>query len=50
MIPAHFRTHFTPAGVNPGLDEFKDLADQVRREAEDQARQHGRGLAGVSSS
>ena len=42
--------NFTLVGVNPALDEFKDLADQLRRETEDQARQHGRGLAGVSSS
>ena len=41
--------NFTLVGVNPALDEFKDLADQLRRETEDRARQHGRGLAGVSS-
>ena len=39
--------HFTLVGVNPALDEFKDLADQLRRETEDQARRHGRGLVGV---
>jgi FMN-dependent NADH-azoreductase len=41
-------THFALVGVNPALDEFKELADQLRRETEDQARRHGRGLAGVS--
>jgi FMN-dependent NADH-azoreductase len=42
--------NFTLVGVNPALDEFKDLADQLRQETEEQARQHGRGLAGVSHS
>jgi FMN-dependent NADH-azoreductase len=37
--------NFTLVGVNPALDEFKDLADQLRQETEAQARQHGRGLA-----
>ncbi|MGN6608754.1 MAG: FMN-dependent NADH-azoreductase [Jatrophihabitans sp.] len=37
---------FTLVGVNPALDEFKDLADQLRVEAERVARQHGRDLAG----
>ena len=39
--------NFTLVGVNPALDEFKDLADQLRRETEDQARRHGRDLVGV---
>ena len=41
--------NFTLVGVNPALDEFRGLADQLRQETEDQARQHGRGLAGVST-
>jgi FMN-dependent NADH-azoreductase len=35
---------FTNVGVNPGLDRFKDLARQLRGEAEEQARRHGREL------
>jgi len=35
---------FTLVGVNPALDQFKDLARQLRREAEEQARRHGREL------
>ena len=35
---------FTNVGVNPVLDRFKDLARQLRREAEEQARRHGREL------
>jgi len=35
---------FTNVGVNPALDQFKDLAYQLRREAEAQARRHGREL------
>src|SRR5580692_600296 len=35
---------FTNVGVNPVLDRFKDLARQLRQEAEDQARRHGREL------
>lgn len=35
---------FTNLGVNPALDRFKDLARQLRREAEAQARHHGREL------
>jgi FMN-dependent NADH-azoreductase len=35
---------FTLVGVNPALDEFKDLAAQLRTAAEDQAREHGRSL------
>ena len=35
---------FTTVGVNPALDRFKDLARQLRREAEEQARRHGREL------
>jgi FMN-dependent NADH-azoreductase len=32
-------------GVNPALDQFKDLARQLRQEAEEQARRHGRALS-----
>ncbi len=35
---------FTLVGVNPALDRFQDLARQLRREAEEQARRHGREL------
>jgi FMN-dependent NADH-azoreductase len=35
---------FTNVGVNPALDRFTDLARQLRREAEEQARRHGREL------
>jgi FMN-dependent NADH-azoreductase len=35
---------FTLVGVNPALDQFKDLARQLRQEAEEQARRHGREL------
>jgi FMN-dependent NADH-azoreductase len=35
---------FTLVGVNPALDQFKDLARELREEAEDQARRTGRQL------
>jgi FMN-dependent NADH-azoreductase len=35
---------FTLVGVNPALDQFKELASQLRQEAEEQARRHGRQL------
>jgi FMN-dependent NADH-azoreductase len=38
-------TNFTSVGVDPALDQFKGLARQLRREAEEQARHHGRELA-----
>jgi FMN-dependent NADH-azoreductase len=41
-------TEFTLAGVNPALDEFKQLAASMRAEAEVVAREHGRALAGVA--
>jgi len=43
---------FTLVGVNPALDEFKDLAQQMRSDAEKLAAEHGRHLvgAGVHSS
>jgi FMN-dependent NADH-azoreductase len=37
-------TEFTNVGVNPALDQFKDLARQLRQEAEEQARHRGREL------
>jgi FMN-dependent NADH-azoreductase len=40
-------SEFTLVGVNPALDQFKDLADELRRQAEDRAREHGRSLGGV---
>jgi FMN-dependent NADH-azoreductase len=38
-------TEFTLAGVNPAMDQFKDVAAQLRAESEDLARQHGTALA-----
>jgi FMN-dependent NADH-azoreductase len=38
---------FTLVGVNPALDSFKELADQLAVQAEDEARSHGRQLAGT---
>jgi FMN-dependent NADH-azoreductase len=35
---------FTLVGVNPALDQFTELADELRKVAEDQATRHGRGL------
>jgi FMN-dependent NADH-azoreductase len=37
-------TEFTLVGVNPALDQFRELARQLRQEAEDQARRAGREL------
>jgi FMN-dependent NADH-azoreductase len=37
-------TEFTLVGVNPALDQFKDMARELREEAEEQARRHGREL------
>lgn len=39
---------FTLVGVNPALDEFKELAADMRVEAEKIAWEHGRHLAGLS--
>ena len=38
------QAEFTLVGVNPALDQFKDLGRQLRQEAEEQARRHGRAL------
>jgi FMN-dependent NADH-azoreductase len=38
---------FTLVGVNPALDQFKELATDLRANAEEQARLHGRALAGL---
>src|SRR5580658_8659740 len=35
---------FTTVGINPALDQFTDLARELRQEAEEQARRHGREL------
>jgi FMN-dependent NADH-azoreductase len=37
-------TEFTLVGVNPALDQFKDVASTLRREAEEHARRSGRNL------
>lgn len=41
-------SEFTLVGVNPALDQFKDLAADLRRRAEEDAREHGRALAGAT--
>ena len=43
------QTEFTLVGVNPALDQFEDLARQLRQEAEEQARHHGRELAAAAA-
>jgi FMN-dependent NADH-azoreductase len=40
---------FTNVGVNPALDQFRNLARQLRREAEEQARHHGRELGAATA-
>jgi FMN-dependent NADH-azoreductase len=37
-------TEFTLVSVNPALDQFKDMARELREEAEEQAHRHGREL------
>jgi FMN-dependent NADH-azoreductase len=44
------QAEFTLVGVNPALDQFTDLARQLRREAEEQARRHGRELGAAVTS
>ena len=41
---------FTLVGVNPALDQFKELARSMRAQADRQARKHGRELAVVTDS
>jgi FMN-dependent NADH-azoreductase len=38
---------FTLVGVNPALDQFTELADELKLRAEAQATRHGRALAGL---
>ncbi|KQQ03406.1 MULTISPECIES: FMN-dependent NADH-azoreductase [unclassified Rathayibacter] len=38
---------FTLVGVNPALDQFTEIADELKRLAESRATQHGRALAGL---
>jgi FMN-dependent NADH-azoreductase len=38
-------TQFTLVGVNPALDQFKDIAAELRAESEELARKHGVALA-----
>jgi FMN-dependent NADH-azoreductase len=38
---------FTLVGVNPALDRFTELADELKLRAEAQATRHGRALAGL---
>lgn len=42
-------TEFTLVGVNPALDQFIDLAAQMRRDAERLAADHGRHLSGATA-
>ena len=42
-------TEFTLVGVNPALDQFKDLAAELRARAEEDAREQGRSLGGLVS-
>ncbi len=40
---------FTLVGVNPALDQFKDIADDLAAQAKELARHHGRELRGRSA-
>jgi len=40
-------TEFTLVGVNPALDQFKEMAAEMRRESERLASEHGRHLSGA---
>ena len=44
------QAEFTLVGVNPALEQFTYLARQLRHEAEEQARRHGRELGAVVTS
>jgi FMN-dependent NADH-azoreductase len=41
---------FTNIGINPALDQFRDLARRLRQESEEQARSHGRELGAAVTS
>jgi FMN-dependent NADH-azoreductase len=41
---------FTNVGINPALDQFRDLARRLRQESEEQARSHGRELGAAVTS
>ena len=41
---------FTLVGVNPALEQFTDLAAELRHDAEEQARRHGRELGAAVTS
>ena len=40
---------FTLVGVNPALDQFTDIARELRQEAEEQARRHGHELGAATA-
>ena len=40
---------FTLVGVNPALDQFKEMATELRKETDRLAQQHGRDLAAAAS-
>ena len=40
-------TEFTLVGVNPALDQFKDIAAEMRKDSARVAAEHGRHLAGA---
>ena len=44
------QAEFTLVGVHPALDQFTDLARQLRQEAEEQARRYGRELGAAVTS
>ena len=44
------QAEFTLVGVNPALEQFTDLARQLRHETEEQARRHGRELGAAVTS
>jgi FMN-dependent NADH-azoreductase len=48
LDPEVVEAEFTLVGVNPALDQFKELAHQLRQEAEEQARRHGRELGAAA--
>jgi FMN-dependent NADH-azoreductase len=44
------QAEFTLVGVNPALEQFTDLARQLRHEAEEETRRHGRELGAAVTS